>query len=132
LAIRGNREWRDVRIASVADEAALTGDDAAWCPRHVKLASFALVAATLAACAETSDSTLAKLKTRASFDLQCPKSQLKTIELDDRTRGVTGCGQQATYVEQCESNSLGGMSIEGECTWVLNTDARRRRSSDGD
>jgi hypothetical protein len=83
-------------------------------------------------CAETHESMLSRLKTRASFDLQCPKSQIKTVTLDDRTEGVRGCGQQATYVQQCEATTLRGTTIGEDCTWVQNTDAKRRQKSSDD
>jgi hypothetical protein len=39
------------------------------------------------------------------------------LTIDDRTKGVTGCGRRATYVQACERP--GG--IDRECTWVLNS-----------
>jgi hypothetical protein len=56
-----------------------------------------------------------QLRDRAAFDLNCSQSELQVTEIDKRTRGVRGCGQQATYVQSCEG---------GLCTWVLNTDSR--------
>ena len=35
---------------------------------------------------------------RASFDLNCPESQLSIEELSPRTAGVRGCSRQAVYV----------------------------------
>jgi hypothetical protein len=66
------------------------------------------------------DEDLTTLKTRASFDFDCPKSQIKTVTLDDRTRGVQGCGRRATYVQICQHQ---GMTNE-DCTWVLNSGKR--------
>src|SRR5947209_4258169 len=40
--------------------------------------------------------TVEQLRARAAFDLQCPEASIKLVELDDRTQGVTGCGQRAT------------------------------------
>jgi hypothetical protein len=77
----------------------------------------------LFACIE--HATPEQLKTRASFDMDCPKSEIKYVDLDDKTRGVSGCGQHTTYVEVCSQDS-GGQT----CTWVLNTDAKARRKSD--
>ena len=64
-----------------------------------------------------------QLQTRAAFDLNCPAQQISVIELDGRTRGVTGCGQRATYVESCDR--VDGYGKHG-CTWVLN-DARNSK-----
>ena len=44
-----------------------------------------------------------QLRNRAAFDLHCPASQLRVQRIDDRTRGVIGCGQQVTYVESCNA-----------------------------
>jgi hypothetical protein len=37
------------------------------------------------------------LRTRASFDLNCPAEQLKLTDLDRVTSGVDGCGRRGTY-----------------------------------
>ncbi len=59
--------------------------------------------------------------------MNCPQSELHTVTIDDRTRGVRGCGQQATYVEACESvKHVSRWESEKEnCTWVLNADSKR-------
>ncbi len=62
--------------------------------------------------------TLEQLQARAAFDLGCPKEQLSVVELDGQTRGVTGCGKKATYVESCRS-AMNGAPVD--CTWVLNS-----------
>jgi hypothetical protein len=55
------------------------------------------------------------VRTRATFDLKCPAEQLKLTELTDVcgpflcTVGVSGCGQQATYVMNPNTKS-----------WVMN------------
>lgn len=66
----------------------------------------------------------AQLRTRAAFDLNCGENQLELIEIDSRTEGVRGCGQQVTCVENC-NGPKGGLGTE--CTWVLNTDSSRIR-----
>lgn len=55
------------------------------------------------------------LRVRAAFDLECPAHTVKLVEIDERTMGVSGCGQRATYVEQCEVRPY-----HRACTWVLN------------
>jgi hypothetical protein len=57
-----------------------------------------------------------QLTRRASFDLSCPETQLQVTKIDKSTRGVRGCGQQATYVKSC--------SVDPSCTWLLDSDAR--------
>ena len=71
--------------------------------------------------------TEAQLRTRAAFDMKCPKSQLVITDIDGRTKGVRGCDQQGTYVESCTNG-------KEDCTWVLNSDARgnSRHSKDDD
>ena len=38
------------------------------------------------------------IRVRAAFDLKCPKENLEVVKLGEKTRGVRGCGNQATYV----------------------------------
>jgi len=83
------------------------------------LAAFVLL--LVSGCGATPD----QLRARAAFDLSCPKDQLSLVKLDDRTQGVTGCGQKATYVENCGSHD--GYGGKHDCTWVLNTDSRKAK-----
>ena len=50
---------------------------------------------------------------RASFDLKCPKEQLTVSDLGERTKGVTGCDKQATYVFRPSHQNKGD--------WIMNT-----------
>ena len=59
------------------------------------------------------------LRARAAFDLNCPEQTVKVVELDERTRGVSGCGQRATYVENCEVRPY-----HRACSWILNHEAK--------
>jgi hypothetical protein len=58
--------------------------------------------------------TESQLRSRAAFDLQCDAKSIQIVKIDARTRGVRGCGQQATYVESCSGPN------GSNCTWVLN------------
>jgi hypothetical protein len=51
------------------------------------------------------------LVARASFDLGCAPASLSIHAFDPRTRAVMGCGQRATYVEDCRAPGR-------PCTWV--------------
>ena len=51
----------------------------------------------LGGCATTTNDN--DLRTRAAFDLQCEGAKLQIVDIDDRTRGVSGCGQRASYVK---------------------------------
>ncbi|SRR5579883_1657866 len=94
--------------------------------RTAMLALFALT--TLAGCGPemfaTGDATVKQLRKRAAFDMDCPEDELHTVKIDDRTRGVAGCNQRLTYVMSCDR--VGGWGAKDNCTWVLNTDAKRR------
>lgn len=89
-----------------------------------------LVLPLFAACA---GATQAQLLARAEFDLNCPQSQLRIVELDARTRGVIGCDQRVTYVEDCRSQTttmVNGPLVQSstgktDCTWVMNSSLRR-------
>jgi hypothetical protein len=83
-----------------------------------------LVLLGVCACGATEE----QLRARAAFDLSCPKDQLSLVQLDDRTQGVTGCGQKATYVESCGMRD--GYGGKHDCTWVLNTDSARMPSKE--
>jgi hypothetical protein len=90
------------------------------------------IASTLVACTpilDTSEASRDQLLSRASFDLDCPRNQIRTVTIDDRTVGVRGCDQRGTYIEQCDHDRFGGPV---DCTWVLNTDAHRRRQQEGE
>lgn len=63
-----------------------------------------------------------QLRKRAAFDLNCSAAKLEIIEIDNRTRGVTGCTQRVTYIENCRACANGYPSCD--CTWVLNGDGR--------
>ena len=56
-----------------------------------------------------------QLRSRAAFDLQCPQEQVNFVEIDNRTRGVEGCGRRATYVEDCQPRPF-----HPECSWIMN------------
>ena len=56
-----------------------------------------------------------RLLNRASFDFNCAQGELDLTEIDHKTRGVRGCGRQATYVEVCDARM--------KCTWIMNHQA---------
>ena len=76
-----------------------------------------------AGCA-TEESPREQLLKRAAFDLRCTKDELRVTKIDERTRGVRGCGKRATYVQSC-----GQVTPFEDCTWVMNT---RSRDQDDD
>ncbi|MDQ3036371.1 MAG: hypothetical protein M3Y87_28495, partial [Myxococcota bacterium] len=43
------------------------------------------------------------LAIRASFELECPVSELQIVTLGGSSRGAIGCGARATYVLVCQS-----------------------------
>ena len=74
-----------------------------------------LVLGVMLGCGGASDG---QLRTRAGFDLGCPSQQLRVVQIDAATRGVTGCGGRNTYVEDCERD--GAFGWRAGCTWILN------------
>lgn len=86
-----------------------------------------LCTTALPSCATTTSH--GQLSRRASSDLRCPRASLHIRTLDSRTRTVSGCDRQATYVRSCQRELVG--PPVAECTWVLNSDvvAVRVRSS---
>lgn len=62
-----------------------------------------------------------QLRSRASFDMNCPDNQLQIVEIDGRTQGVIGCGKRNTYIESCEQ--YGRTGGKTGCSWVLNNSA---------
>lgn len=98
----------------------------------VLLLAAAVVATASIGCGPSRESTVAgiaahddQLRSRASFDLQCPKDSLQIVPIkqyqtpfhDDLKytviAGVRGCDQQVTYLYD-----------EHRGLWVLNADAR--------
>jgi len=64
-----------------------------------------------------------QLRARAACDMHCDGKALQVVELDRRTRGVSGCSQQLTYVESCDGNRN---DFNTECTWVVNANGGAR------
>src|SRR5687768_7044664 len=79
---------------------------------------FAVVTSALVACGGAS---LEQLRARVAFDFHCPGAQVSIVPIDERTRGVSGCGRQATYIENCAMTDVYGG--KHNCTWVQNSDA---------
>lgn len=50
------------------------------------------------------------LISRATFELKCPRSQLRWTDLGEDTVGVEGCGARRTYLWVCS----------GTCRWIAN------------
>lgn len=61
------------------------------------------------------------LRSRAAFDLQCPRTELRVSELDMSTAGVEGCGQRGTYIFNHTAN-----------VWVLNSPGADKNLVDPD
>jgi hypothetical protein len=82
------------------------------------LGKIVLIVGFLAPCACSSGASVGQLRARASFDLSCPSAQLQIANIDDKTRGVAGCGGRNTYVEDCERE--GAFGWKAGCTWIMN------------
>jgi hypothetical protein len=55
-----------------------------------------------------------ELYARASLDLDCPMPWLRVIDVDERVKGVDGCGRRAVYVELCQEATA-------SCVWWNDT-----------
>lgn len=71
----------------------------------------ACVTVLLGACTPTKRATLDQLRVRSAFDLGCPQQMITLHYVDQRTRGVVGCGRRLAYLESCDQS--------GRCTWQL-------------
>jgi len=54
------------------------------------------------ASAVPSRAPLSELAARASYELDCAPQWLRLTNIDERIKGVDGCGRRAVYVELCE------------------------------
>lgn len=90
-------------------------------PQKTAIAGAILLVMALLACGGADHD---QLKTRSAFDLKCPEEKIVLKEIDERTIGVIGCGQRATYVESCNGPKY---EFASTCTWVLNSDSRPER-----
>ena len=74
-----------------------------------------------------------KAKDRASFDLNCPKDQIKTKKIDMKTWGVSACKRRATYIVSgpghCNPTTIQDWAAEEMCTMVMNTKVAPRKES---
>jgi len=80
----------------------------------------AIATAAFAGCGASAN----QLVKRASFDMSCPEDQIQVVEIDKRTRGVRGCGKQATYVENCPCPRGAYSGPNCACTWILNSESK--------
>ncbi len=71
-----------------------------------------LLAFALSGCATIPKSD--QVKVFAARDFRCDTNQVQTTQVDDKTMRVSGCGQEATYTEQCVTSGT------TRCTWVAN------------
>ena len=77
-------------------------------------------------CGATED----QLRARAAYDFQCKAADLEIVSIDDRTRGVSGCGRRSTYVESC--SRVGDFGAKSDCTWVENSEQKKVEAKGSD
>ncbi len=96
-------------------------------PIRGHLSSSLLVALALGGCASV-DTSVAP---RASFDMQCPVTQLQLAQIGEEQYSATGCGLEAGYYRSCEAappaggSGFGNGNVNGGettgrsrfCTW---------------
>jgi len=76
------------------------------------LAVLALLA--LAACGGVQP----ELRTRASYDMNCPRGELRIKKVDDHTMAVSGCNVDRTYVLECPKAKAGP---DSKCEWIMDS-----------
>lgn len=79
---------------------------------------FCIAVVCSAGCVAPRQANVQTLASRAAFDLSCPEGSIEITPIDDRTQGVRGCGQRATYIETCEGTG------RQRCTWAMDTIAQ--------
>ena len=80
------------------------------------LGGLLLLLAAVASCGvPIKRATMQQLEARASFDLACAPAWMVMYYIDERTKGIAGCGQRITYEERCDE-------LLGKCSWEI--DAR--------
>lgn len=68
--------------------------------RSQRLRACLVCASLLVGCVTVSEYTA--VARQASFDLNCPESDIRVVELNTRTYGATGCNRQGTYSGYCD------------------------------
>jgi hypothetical protein len=89
--------------------------------RHGLAVMVAAAFLTSVGCATTYPSPRERLLNRAAYDLDCAREWLTVTKIDEETRAVRGCGQQATYVLICDGPVD---HVMRRCTWLVNTAVR--------
>ena len=77
-----------------------------------------LLVVMVLSCGCSAGASLDQLRVRAAFDFDCPRERLAVANIDKEARGVTGCGQRRTYIQDCEHEDAFG--VRRGCTWILN------------
>lgn len=71
----------------------------------------AILAFAFTGCSEYKMNAVAK---KASFDFNCPKKDVKVIELERSTFGAVGCGKRASYQTYGHCDGFGRCRIESD------------------
>jgi hypothetical protein len=74
----------------------------------------------LGACRPRKNTFGITLANKASFNLNCPKSQLRYHKLSERQYGVSGCGVRSTFIYVCRKSTGPGGWGSDKCDWIKN------------
>lgn len=75
-----------------------------------------VVLVVLALCATGCGGVQSELRTRASYDMNCPRGELRIKKFPDGKMYVSGCGVDKTYSQQC----LGAKGTpDYKCEWIM-------------
>lgn len=79
----------------------------------------------IAACSGNQSATRGQLTARAASELRCAPERLQVTEIDPRTRVVRGCGQDATFISECNVCGPRINRYSCDCVWRSDGSARR-------
>jgi hypothetical protein len=60
---------------------------------------------------------------QASFDLNCPRPELRYLQIAPDQWGAVGCGKRARYKRHCQQRVADGHGVrfEDHCSWMLDS-----------
>lgn len=84
------------------------------------IGALAIGASLACAAGPVPEKDVSSLRTRAALDLSCPEERLVIQKIDETTRGVSGCGKRATYLNRAKPCEPGeNPDSDGRCdAWL--------------
>lgn len=86
------------------------------------IGTLAIGASLACAAGPVPEKDVSSLRMRAAVDLKCAEERLVITKVDDATRGVSGCGKRATYLNRAKPCEPGEKpDSDGRCDAWLQT-----------